>query len=73
MTVGELLRKARKRRRKRQIDIANELGRTQPTISSWESDQTLPPARDARPVAKAYGLRPEQLLPRARAAKAKAA
>lgn len=63
MTVGERLRKARERLRKRQADIAAELDCTQPTVAAWEADDALPRTADVRAVAKAYGLKPEQLLP----------
>jgi transcriptional regulator with XRE-family HTH domain len=67
MTVGERLRKARQRIGKRQVDIADEVGRTQPTVAAWESDDALPETAIVRAVAKAYGLRPELLLPEAAA------
>lgn len=63
MTVGERLREARKRIDKTQAEIAEIVGRTQPTVHAWESDQTLPRTEEVRVVAKAYGLKPEQLLP----------
>ncbi len=65
MTVGERLRKARKKLAKRQLDIAVEVGRTQPTVAAWEADAALPETSIVRIVAKAYGLKPEQLLPEA--------
>lgn len=43
--------------------MAAELGKTQPTIQAYESDKALPRTEDVRAVAKAYGLKPEQLLP----------
>ncbi len=64
MTVGELLRKARKKLKKRQADIAAETGVTQPTVFAWESDGCLPEAAKIRDVAKAYGLDPLDLLPK---------
>lgn len=63
MTVGERLRKAREKLEKTQSQIAGELGLTQPTVHAWEVDRTLPRTEDIRAVAKAYGLKPEQLLP----------
>ncbi len=65
MTVGERLQAARKRLRKTQSDIADELNCTQPTVHSWESDENLPRTKEIRAVAEAYGLRPELLLPEA--------
>lgn len=71
MTIGELLRKARKKLKKRQVDIAEEVGVTQPTVFAWEDDQCLPEAAKIRVVAKAYDVNPIDLLPRT--AKKKAA
>lgn len=65
MTIGERLRAARKKRKKRQLDIANELGLNQSTVAQWELDEALPRTQIIRAVAKAYGLNPEQLLPEA--------
>ncbi len=63
MTIGEELRKARAKLGKTQLQIATELGKSQPSVQQWESDATLPRTEDVRAVAKAYGLDPEQLLP----------
>lgn len=63
MTIGERLRRARKRLGKTQIQIAVELGKTQATVSGWESDDVLPELRALRQVAEAYGIRPEALIP----------
>lgn len=65
MTVGERLRKARLKLGKRQCDIADELGCSQPTVHGWEADKFLPETERIRDVAKAYGVQPEQLLPAA--------
>jgi transcriptional regulator with XRE-family HTH domain len=64
MTVGEVLRKAREKRGLTQLQVAEKLGKTQPTVQAWESDKTLPRTDEVRDVAEVYGLRPEQLLPR---------
>lgn len=69
-SIGQLLRAARIARGKSQADVAKELGKTQPTISLWESDTTLPDTRDVREVADIYGLHPMQLLPEPRAGRA---
>jgi transcriptional regulator with XRE-family HTH domain len=63
MTVGARLRAARMKLKKRQHEIAAELGCTQPAVSDWESDKALPRTQEIRAVAKAYGLKPELLLP----------
>lgn len=64
MTTGELMRKSRKKQGKLQRQIAEELGCTQPTVHSWEADESHPHLKQVRAVARAYGLRPEQLIPR---------
>lgn len=64
MTVGERLRKARKKLGKRQLDIAEEVGVKQPTVFAWEADDCLPEAAKIRDVAKAYGIDPIDLLPK---------
>jgi len=64
MTVGEKLRKQRRRMKKRQRDIAKAVGVTQPTVHAWESDKWSPRVEQIRDVAKAYGLEPADLLPR---------
>jgi len=69
-TIGQLMRAARVARGKSQAAIAKELGKTQPTVSEWESDSTLPETRDVRAVAESYGLHPMQLLPEPRAGRA---
>lgn len=65
MTVGQRLRRARHRLGKTQSDIAKETGRTQPCVHAWEADQALPRTSELRTVAKAYGVRPERLIPEA--------
>jgi transcriptional regulator with XRE-family HTH domain len=64
VTVGALMRAARTKLKKTQSEIAAELGCTQPSVANWENDHTLPRTEEVRTVAKVYGLRPEQLLPR---------
>lgn len=63
MTVGQLLQRARKKKRLTQAQVASQLGKTQPAVQEWESDKGLPRTGDLRKVAKVYGLRPEQLIP----------
>lgn len=67
-TIGQVMRAARVACGKSQAEIAKELGKTQPTVSEWESDSTLPDTRDVRSVAESYGLHPMQLLPERRRA-----
>lgn len=59
----ELMRAARERADKTQAQIADELGVTQPLIAKWEKGDGLPKTEDVRRVARAYGLKPEQILP----------
>jgi transcriptional regulator with XRE-family HTH domain len=63
MTVAERLRTAREKLGKTQLEIAEAVGKKQPTVCAWESGDTLPKTDEIRLVAKAYGLKPEQLLP----------
>ena len=62
-TPAECMRAARDKAGKTQADIAHELGVTQPLIAKWEAGDALPRTEDVRKVAKAYGLKPEQILP----------
>lgn len=62
MTLGQRLRKARERLKKRQQDIATEVNKTQATVSAWESDEAVPSLRDAKKIAWAYGIPTEELL-----------
>lgn len=67
MTVGERLRKARAKLKKRQADIAAELGVKQPTVWEWENAKDgagSVPAHRILEVAKAYGVDPIALLPK---------
>lgn len=67
MTVGERLRKARAKLKKRQADIAAELGVKQPTVWEWENAKDgagSVPAHRILAVAKAYGIDPVDLLPK---------
>lgn len=57
------MRRARKQLGKSQRDIAVEVGRTQPTVFSWESDLSSPETTLVRTVARAYCLHPERILP----------
>lgn len=63
----ELMKAARERQGKTQSQIAAELGVTQPLIAKWEAGDGLPQTKDIRNVARVYRLRPEQLLPEAKA------
>jgi transcriptional regulator with XRE-family HTH domain len=63
----ELMRAARLLAGKSQYEIATELGVAQALVSKWETGKGWPSTKNIRRVAKAYGLLPEQLLPRAAA------
>ena len=67
MTVGERLRKARRRLHKTQLEIAGEVGVTQPRIQQLESGDGVP-SHLIRKVSKAYGVDPLDLLHKTRAA-----
>jgi transcriptional regulator with XRE-family HTH domain len=62
-TPAELMRAARERAGKTQEQLAVELGFTQVQIAKWEAGKALPTTKDIRRVARAYGLRPDQLIP----------
>lgn len=63
MTTGELMRKSRLKHKKLQRHIAKEVGCTQPTVHDWEIGRSHPKLKQIRVVARAYGLKPEQLIP----------
>lgn len=63
MTVGERLRKARKRLGKSQAQIAAQVGVTQPRVTQIESSGNVP-AHLIGPLAKAYDVDPLDLLPK---------
>lgn len=50
------LTEAREIRKKTQADIAVELGKTQATVSNWETGVTSPPPALWLSIADAYGL-----------------
>lgn len=62
------MRRSRERRGKRQADIAAVLGTTQPTVAAWEADRTYPRSTQLRAVARAYGMKLEQVVPDEQAA-----
>lgn len=59
----ELMRAARKKAKKTQAQVAEELGFTQAQIAKWEKGEAFPVTGDLRRVAEYFGLRPEQLIP----------
>ena len=61
--IGDRLKRARKRNGKTQAQIAAEVGVTQPLVAKWEDGGGLPITDDLRKAARAYGLRPDQLIP----------
>jgi len=64
MTVGQLLRKARRKNKKLQRQIADEVGCSQVAVQGWESDKWLPENDRIRAVAAAYDVNPLDLLPK---------
>jgi transcriptional regulator with XRE-family HTH domain len=46
-----------------QDDIAKLCEVTQPLVARWESDKAPVPANRIRRAARAYGVKPEQLIP----------
>lgn len=67
MTAGERLRRARRKQGKRQIDMATELGVTQPRIQQLEASDRVP-SHLIRELARVYKVDPLDLLPKKRAA-----
>jgi len=63
MTVGERLREARRKLKKRQVDIANEVGVKQPAVALWEGGDSGVASKHLVAAAKAYGLDITDLLP----------
>ncbi len=63
MTVGERLLAARTRLKKTQREIATALGVTQACVCEWEKGKAWLKLSDVRRVAKAYGLKPINLIP----------
>lgn len=63
MTVGERLREARRKLKKRQVDIANEVGVKQPAVALWEGGDSGVASKHLAAAAKAYGLDVTDLLP----------
>jgi DNA-binding XRE family transcriptional regulator len=62
MTLGQRLRTARERLKKRQQDVATELEVSQVTVSMWESGRSVPNLRDIKRIAWAYGLPVHELV-----------
>lgn len=54
--IGENLSKLRKERGLTQLDVANEFGYTDKTISKWEKGDVLPDVETLYNVAKFYGV-----------------
>lgn len=57
------MKSARKRLKKTQQQIADELDVPQPLVSRWEAGDGYPQTKDIRRVARVYGVKPERLLP----------
>lgn len=71
MTIGERLRKARKRLGKTQTAVATECGVKQPTVHAWEDDQCLPELPKFAKVAASYAIDVDHLMKAALAPRAK--
>lgn len=61
MSIGARIKKARKERGWSQADVAEKIGAAQTTISSWETDRTVPTREDVARVAAALGLAAAEL------------
>lgn len=73
MTIGDILRRARRKLKKRQKDIADEVGCSQVAVQGWESNKWLPEGGRIRAVANAYKIDPLILLPQPKRRKREAA
>lgn len=62
-TPAELMREAREDAKRTQAELADEIGVSQVAVAKWESGANSVDVRRVRAVAKAYGLKPEQLIP----------
>lgn len=62
MRLGSKLKLYRKRAGYKQIEFAKETGTSVATLRRWESGETYPDAAKIVKLAKALGVRPEDLL-----------
>ena len=62
MSLGSNLFDARKKKGLSQETVAEKLGVRRPTISKWETDETLPDIRQSRHLAVLYGLTLDELI-----------
>lgn len=60
--VGQRLKKRRKELKLTQIDVAEQLHVTIPTISNWENGRRVPLDRDKVMLCKLYGRRVEKIF-----------
>ncbi len=59
---GSNLRRIRKQKQMSQVMLANKIGKTQQTISWYESGQVYPSLKVVENIAQALGISVEQLI-----------
>ena len=62
MGIENRIQEARKAAKLSQTDVANRLGKTQPTISGWENGEYPPDLKDILGMCEIFGASPNQLL-----------
>lgn len=62
MNLGNSLYNARKKSGLSQEEVAEKLGVSRPTISKWETDETLPDIRQSKELALLYHLSLDELI-----------
>lgn len=62
MTIGEVIRKYRKKADMTQEEMANRLGVTTPAVNKWENNNTQPDVALLAPIARLLGITTDTLL-----------
>ena len=62
MSLGNNLKKKKKKRGLSQEEVAEKLGVSRQTISKWELDETLPDICQSKKLANLYGLSLDELI-----------
>lgn len=62
MSLGEVIREYRKRKKMTQEEMARQLGVTAPAVNKWENDHSCPDISLLAPIARLLGITLDQLL-----------
>lgn len=62
MEIVNRIQEVRKAAKLSQTDLANRLGKTQPTISGWENGEYSPDLKDIIEMCELFSVTPNQLL-----------